>query len=165
MPISFVLYHRALAVTERLAFAPPLLARLVIGAVFAHSGWAKLHDLERVVRFFASLGIPHPELQAPFVAGVELVCGALVLVGLATRFAAVPLIGTMVVALATALAPKVSGLQSLLGLSEFLYLVLLAQLVVSGAGAWSLDRFAARALEPAPPSRAPALRGRPAGAA
>jgi putative oxidoreductase len=165
MSVWLGIRRRLLALCGRLAFAPALLSRLVVGLVFVHSGWGKLHDLDRVVRFFASLGIPYPELQAPFVASVELVCGALVLVGLATRFAAVPLIGTMLVALATALAPKLDGLQSLLGLAEFLYLVLLVQLVVGGAGAVSLDRFAGRALDAAAGPGAPALGRRPAGAA
>jgi putative oxidoreductase len=138
------------AVSMRLAFAPPLLARVVIGVVFTHSGWGKLHNLDQVARFFASLGVPFPELQAPFVASVELVCGAAVLAGLATRLAAIPLIGTMVVALATALASKISGANSLFGLAEFLYVVLLVQLVVGGAGAVSLDRFAARWLDARP---------------
>jgi len=151
-----------LALCARLAFLPPLLARLVIGLVFVHSGWGKLHHLDKVTQFFASLGIPHPELQAPFVASVELGCGALVLLGLATRLAAFPLIGTMVVALATALAAKIDGLQSLLGLAEFLYLVLLVQLIVGGAGALSLDRLVAPLLGAAAPT---APLGRRAGAA
>lgn len=143
--VSLRIATRALA--ARLAFAPPLLARLVIGVVFTHSGWGKLHNLEQVARFFASLGVPFPELQAPFVAGVELACGALVLAGLATRLAALPLIGTMLVALATALAPKITGANALFGLAEFLYIVLLLQLAVGGAGSVSLDRFAARWLD------------------
>jgi putative oxidoreductase len=132
---------------ERLAFVPPLLARLVIGVVFTHSGFGKWTHLDRVVKFFSDLGIPFPQLQAPFVASVELGCGALVLVGLATRVAAVPLIGTMVVALVTALSEKITGLNALFGLAEFLYIVLLVQLIVGGAGAVSLDRFLARAID------------------
>ncbi|MBM4383075.1 MAG: DoxX family protein [Deltaproteobacteria bacterium] len=132
-----------LGLADRLAFAPPLIARLVVGVVFAHSGWGKLHNLDQVAQFFASLGIPFAELQAPFVAGVELGCGLLVLLGLATRIAAIPLIGTMVVALATALAPKITGVNALFGLSEFLYIALLAQLAIGGGGALSLDALVA----------------------
>jgi putative oxidoreductase len=131
----------------RLAFAPPLFARLVIGVVFAHSGWGKWTHLDQVVKFFGDLGIPFPALQAPFVASVELGGGVLVLVGFATRLAAVPLIGTMVVALATALSGKITGVNALFGLAEFLYIALLVQLFVGGAGAISLDRFVARALD------------------
>ena len=147
MSMAIQLRRLLLRITEPLAFAPPLLARVVIGTIFLHSGWGKLHNLDKVAAFFASLGIPHPELQAPFVACVELGCGALVLVGLATRFAAIPLIGTMAVALGTALAPKIKDLQSLFALAESLYVVLLVGLVVGGAGALSLDRAIARAID------------------
>jgi putative oxidoreductase len=138
------------ALAGRLAFAPPLLARMVVGVVFTHSGWGKLHDLDRVASFFASLGVPYPELQAPFVATLELVCGAALLAGFATRLAALPLIGTMVVALATALASRITGANALFGLAEFLYIVLLAQLAIGGAGPVSLDRLAARWLDRSP---------------
>jgi uncharacterized membrane protein YphA (DoxX/SURF4 family) len=40
---------------------------------------------------FAKIGIPAPELLGPFVGGVEVVCGTLLLLGLATRLAALPL--------------------------------------------------------------------------
>jgi putative oxidoreductase len=143
----------ARALCQRLAFAPPLLSRVVIGVVFTQSGWGKLHNLEQVTRFFASLGVPHPELQAPFVASVELGCGALVLAGLATRLAAIPLIGTMVVALATALRSDITDTGALFGLSEFLYIVLLVQLAVGGAGPLSLDRFVARWLDAKAPAK------------
>jgi len=136
----------ALALLERLAFAPALFARLVIGVVFVGSGWGKLHNLPQVVEFFASLGIPFPELQAPFVAGTELVCGALVLVGLGTRLFALPLIGTMIVAIATAIWPDVEGVSGLFASAELLYVALLVQLVVYGPGALSVDALVARAL-------------------
>jgi len=139
-----------LALTDRLAFAPPLVARVILGVVFTHSGWGKLNNLDQVARFFESLGVPAPELQAPFVASIELVCGALVLVGLATRLAAIPLIGTMVVALATALAPKITGVNALFGLAEFLYIALLAHLVIAGPGALSIDRLLAQKLAAQP---------------
>jgi putative oxidoreductase len=143
------------ALTERLAFVSPLLARIVTGVVFTHSGWGKLHNLDPVTQFFASLGIPHPELQAPFVASIELGCGALVLAGLATRLAAIPLVGTMAVALATALASEITDANALFGLSEFLYIALLLQLVLGGAGALSIDRFVAAFLDARPaPARA-----------
>jgi putative oxidoreductase len=135
------------ALCARLAFAPPLFARLVIGVVFTHSGYGKLTHLDQVVKFFRDLGIPFAEIQAPFVASVELGCGALVLFGLATRLAAAPLIGTMIVALATALSDQITGVSALFGLAEFLYIALLVQLCVHGAGAVSLDRFVARALD------------------
>jgi putative oxidoreductase len=121
------------------AWLPPLVARVGIGWVFVQSGWGKLHNLERVTEFFASLGIPAPGAQAAFVSAVELVCGSLILIGLFTRFAAVPLIATMVVALLTALRDQIDSLGSLFGLSECLYIVAFLYLATSGPGPISLD--------------------------
>ena len=87
---------------EKFNWFPGLLARLCIGVIFLQSGWGKLHHLDKVIAFFTSLGIPAANIQAPFVAGVELIGGGLVLLGLLTRVASVPLIGTMVVAILTA---------------------------------------------------------------
>ena len=80
-------------------------------------------------------------------AGTELVCGALLLLGLATRIATVPLIITMVVALSTALKGDIHELSDLFGLSEYLYIPLLLWLGVYGAGPISLDRVFAKRLE------------------
>src|SRR4051812_37399468 len=81
-----------------------LLVRISVGVVFAMTGWGKLHHLEDIIEFFRSLGIPYPELQAPLVAGLELVGGSLLVVGFCSRLVSVPLIGTMVVAMVTAKA-------------------------------------------------------------
>jgi len=43
---------------------------------------------------FARIGIPAPEVMGPFVGGVEIVCGALLVVGWLTRQGASPGLGT-----------------------------------------------------------------------
>jgi putative oxidoreductase len=68
----------------------------------------------------------------------------MLLLGLATRVAAIPLIITMIVAIRTALWPDIGGLNDLLGQVEFLYIALLLWLSVGGAGAISLDFLIAR---------------------
>jgi putative oxidoreductase len=130
---------RALALTQRAAFLAPLLARLIVGVAFVESGWGKLHNLEQVTEYFTELGIPAPAFQAMFVSNVELVCGALVLVGLATRLAAIPLIATMAVALTTAKAEDIASFSDLIGTIEFTYAALLTWLAFAGAGLLSLD--------------------------
>lgn len=139
--------HKALSFIAYLDWLPGLLSRVTIGFIFIQSGWGKLHHLDKVVAFFASLGIPAPQLQAPFVAGVEFVCGTLVLLGLLTRIAAVPLIGTMVVAILTAKLKDVADLGDFFSLSEYLFIALLVWLIVKGAGAFSLDFILAKKLE------------------
>src|SRR5258706_14191053 len=104
---------------EKFDWLPGLLARLAIGFVFLQSGWGKLHHLDKVVQFFTSLGIPAANIQAPFVAGVELVGGTLVLIGLFTRMASFPLIGPMWVALLTANRDDTHELGDLLFMPEF----------------------------------------------
>src|SRR5579859_1158014 len=97
--LGFTIRAIVLSITSKLQWLPPLLARIAVGSVFAHTGWGKLHNLEKVTAFFRELGIPHPELQAPFVATNELVCGTLIIFGLFTRVAAIPVSITMLVAL------------------------------------------------------------------
>lgn len=135
---------RARDLSHRAELVAPLLARLTVGVAFAESGWGKVHNLEAVGQFFAELSIPAPQVQATFVSYVELVCGSLVLVGLVTRLAALPLIGTMIVALATAKASDIAGFSDLIGTIELCYAVLLAWLALAGPGAASLDHLIAR---------------------
>jgi putative oxidoreductase len=130
--------------SERLVWLPPLVARVALGVVFVQTGWGKLHSLEQVTRFFQSLGIPAASVQAPFVAGVEFVGGLLLVAGLATRFAAVPLMGTMVVAILTAQWPHLHGIGDLFGLVELAYLMLFLWLAIAGAGTVSLDHVLTR---------------------
>lgn len=129
----------ACRVREKLTWLPPLLARLAIGVIFIQSGWGKLHHLDKVTEFFAALGIPAPGIQAPFVATVELVCGALVLIGLFTRIAAIPLIGVMIVAILTAKLKEITMISDLFSMFEYLYIILLAWLAMAGAGSISID--------------------------
>ena len=160
------LHERILSVSRRLTWLPPLLARVSVGLVFVTTGWGKLHNLDQVIEFFRSLGIPAPELQAPFVAATELSCGLLLVLGLATRFAAVPLAIVMVVAIRTALWAELEGVIDLFGREEYLFIALLAWLGVAGAGAVSLDAILARFLHagaaPKPNARTVASPGREA---
>jgi putative oxidoreductase len=135
---------RARDLSRRAELVAPLLARLTVGVAFAESGWGKVHNLEAVGQFFAELGIPAPQIQATFVSYVELICGSLVLLGLATRLAALPLIGTMIVALLTAKASDIGSFSDLIGTIELCYAVLLAWLALAGPGAASLDHLVAR---------------------
>jgi putative oxidoreductase len=148
------LLSRAGDASRRAEFIAPLLARLTVGVAFAESGWGKVHNLETVGQYFAELGIPAPQIQATFVSYVELICGSLVLVGLATRLAALPLIGTMIVALITAKASDIGSFSDLIGTIELCYAVLLAWLAFAGAGAASLDHLIARRVAAPAASRA-----------
>jgi putative oxidoreductase len=125
---------------ECLTWAGPLLARLTLGGVFIDSGWQKLHDIPSIVEYFESLHIPFATIQAPMVAGLEFTCGILVLLGLFTRVAVLPLIGIMTVAILTAKIEDLKSLSDLLGFAEFCYIVLCIWLFTNGPGKASLDR-------------------------
>jgi putative oxidoreductase len=139
LQLAAKLRRLVLSIAGKLGFLPPLLARVTVGWIFVESGWGKLHNLEKVTSFFRDLGIPAPEIQAPFAAGTELVCGALVLAGLLARVASVPLAIVMVVAIATAKRADLGSLSDLFALSEYLYIVLLVWIGVAGPGPISID--------------------------
>lgn len=130
-----------LGIAHKVSPLAPLLARLAVGYIFIETGWGKLHHLDQITQFFIKLGIPAANIQAPFVATVELVGGILVFLGLFTRVASIPLIGTMVVAIITAKMGDVSGLSDLFMLPEFLLIVIFFWLFAAGAGKFSLDQL------------------------
>lgn len=132
------------ALCSRLRWLPPTLARLALGWVFLLSGWGKLHNLDDVIEFFGSIGIPAPQIQAPFASGTEFACGLLLLVGLFSRLASVPLMVVMTVAIATARHEELTSLGALFGFVEYLYIVLLLYVAVEGPGPLSIDALLRR---------------------
>ena len=147
--MKYVLAIRSLvlAVWTSLAWLPPLVARMAVGWVFVEAGWHKLGDLGKVVESFRKIGIGWPEFQGPLVAYCEFVCGVLLIAGLLTRVAVVPLIITMIVALSTAHSGQIHDIPDLFGMSPFLYIVLLVWLGAAGAGPVSVDWALARQIK------------------
>lgn len=121
-----------------------LLIRLLVGAVFLSEGIQKfLLPDERGVGRFIKIGIPAPEVAASFVGVLEIVCGILVLSGLATRLATVPLIINMVVAILTTKVPILlsQGFSAMAHETRTDWSMLLGSLflLIVGAGPWSID--------------------------
>jgi uncharacterized membrane protein YphA (DoxX/SURF4 family) len=89
------------------------------------------------------IGIPSPEILAPFVGVCEIVCGLLFLVGLLTRFAAIVMIINMLVAISTTKIPILlkSGFWAAAHEARTDFAMILGSvfLLIVGAGAWSLD--------------------------
>jgi putative oxidoreductase len=138
------LYDRAVHLLRKIEWTGPLLVRLTLGLVFVTSGWGKLHSLDDVTKFFESLNIPAPGIQARFVSSIEFGGGLLLIAGFGTRIVSALLIGVMTVAILTAKLPDLHGVVDLAGTDEFAYLVMFVWLVVSGGGAASVDRLLAR---------------------
>jgi len=80
----------------------PLLLRLYLAPVLIQAGWTKFSAFENTAAWFGNpdwgLGLPFPELMVVLAAGAELVGGIALVIGLATRWFAIPLIATMLVA-------------------------------------------------------------------
>ena len=102
-----------------------------------------MHNLDKVTAFFTELKIPMPHLNAIVVGWSELICGSLLVLGLATRFAVLPLIVSMIVAILTAKLPDLHGVLDLVTTEEFLYLMVLTAIGILGPGKASIDRFIA----------------------
>jgi uncharacterized membrane protein YphA (DoxX/SURF4 family) len=126
--------------------SPPavILIRLIVGAVFLSEGVQKfLFPADLGVGRFTKIGIPAPEIMAPFVGIVEIVGGLLLLLGFLTRLAAIPLIINMLVAITTTKIPilQKSGFWAMAHEARVDFAMLLGCLflLIVGAGTWSLD--------------------------
>ncbi len=121
-----------------------LLIRILVGWVFVSEGVQKfLFPAQLGIGRFAKIGIPAPQFMAPFVGVVEIVCGALLLIGLLTRLATIPLLIDISVAIATTKIPMLAktGIWSMLheARTDFSMLLGLIFLLITGAGSLSLD--------------------------
>ncbi|NKI18940.1 DoxX family protein [Spongiibacter sp. KMU-166] len=87
------------ALFRPLEFLAPLLIRLYLAPIMIAAGLYKLYHLEDTINWFNhGLGLPEPEIMAYLASYTELVGGFLLLFGLATRWACIPLMVTMLVA-------------------------------------------------------------------
>ncbi len=126
-----------------------LLIRLIVGCVFLSEGIQKFLFSDSLgVGRFIKIGIPAPEVMAPFVGVVEIVCGALILIGFFTRFASIPLIIDMLVAISTTKIPMLleKGFWAMAHEARVDWSMLLGCvfLLIVGGGSWSLDAFIAQ---------------------
>jgi uncharacterized membrane protein YphA (DoxX/SURF4 family) len=141
-----------------------VLVRLQVGlVVFLPEGIQKLifPDILGAGRF-AKIGIPFPDAMGPFVGVVEIVCGLLIIVGLFTRLATIPLIIVMIVALISTKLPillgheiwifhlagdiKRTGFWSMMheARADLTMLLGCIYLLIVGAGRWSFDALLMR---------------------
>src|SRR6266568_4521970 len=90
--------------------AATLLVRLLVGSVFLSEGIQKfLYPAELAAGRFAKIGVPNPESMGPCVGGCEVVCGALLIIGLLTRLAAIVLLIDISVAILSTKIPLLLG--------------------------------------------------------
>jgi uncharacterized membrane protein YphA (DoxX/SURF4 family) len=122
-----------------------ILIRLLVGAVFLSEGIQKfLFPAALGVGRFTKIGIPAPQFFAPFVGVVEIVCGTLLIIGLVTRLAAIPLIIDISVAIITTKIPMLStaSFWSMAheARTDYCMFLGLVFLLLVGSGPFSIDR-------------------------
>lgn len=145
-------YRRTTDALNNLDWLPNLALRLTVGFMFFSGAVGKFGDLGTFTAMFDSLGIPAAPVLAPFTAVVELIGGALLMLGLGTRLVSLVLAGDMVGALLTDIGPPLAQkypalwdfLSNLFYTPEWLLIGLLAWLLCVGAGKASLDALVAR---------------------
>jgi uncharacterized membrane protein YphA (DoxX/SURF4 family) len=116
----------------------------MVGAVFLAEGIQKfLFPQALGVGRFETIGIPAPAIMAPFVGGVEIIFGMLLILGLFTRLATIPLLIDITVAIITTkiplLASKGPWPTAHEARTDFCMLLGLLFLLLSGPGTLSFD--------------------------
>jgi putative oxidoreductase len=145
---------------------PVVLIRILVGWVFLAEGVLKfLRPGELGVGRFAKIGIPFPTIAAPFVGAVEIICGTLIIAGLLTRIAAIPLLIDIIMAIISTKLPilvghgfwgfanptaKPFGVATMLheARTDISMLLGLVFLLIAGGGAASVDRVFAHTRRP-----------------
>jgi putative oxidoreductase len=122
-----------------------LLVRIPVGLIFVTQGILKFIDPNMGMVRFSKIGFPHPYFTAHFVSTFEIACGLLVLFGLWTRLAGIPLLIVISTAIATTKIPELfranQGFWYMVSdaRTDFAMFCCLLFLLVAGGGNWSLE--------------------------
>ncbi len=121
--------------------------RLAVGLIFLTQGILKYIDPHMGVLRFTKVGFPYPGYTAHFVGTFEIACGLLVLFGLFTSVASIPLLIVILTAIATTKIPELfqpgQGFWFMVSdaRTDFAMTMSLLFLISVGAGSWSLDAW------------------------
>lgn len=130
--------------TERLWSV--IFIRFMVGWVFWSEGIQKFLYPETLgVGRFIKIGIPYPDIMAPFVGFVEITCGLMIIVGFLTRLASIPLIINMIAVIISTKIPIFlqSGFWAVSheGRTDLCMILGSIYFLIIGGGSWSLDMF------------------------
>jgi putative oxidoreductase len=113
------------------------IVRIVFGIILVVSGAMKfINGIGGFAGFVGQVGFPAPEIVAPLIAILELVGGALVLLGLATRWLAILFIVEFIVTTFVIKLPRTGWDQSRI---DLMMLAAALLLFLAGPGALALD--------------------------
>jgi uncharacterized membrane protein YphA (DoxX/SURF4 family) len=123
---------------------PTLLCRLAVGLIFLSEGLQKyLFPSTLGSGRFEKIGFSHPAFWAYFTGAFEIVFGILILIGLFTRLAAIPLLIIMIVSFITTKYPELTekGFWFMAHdyRTDFAMTLLLIYLIIYGGGKKSID--------------------------
>lgn len=128
-----------------------LFMRLYWGGSFLIAGLNKFSHLDKVSSYFNTLGIPWPELNAHLITYLEFFGGVCLIIGFASRLAALPLMFAMIVALMTANIKEVKGIftdpQTLINQTPFSFLFFTVLIFIFGPGRISIDYLLKKAFK------------------
>lgn len=132
-------YYSLVGHLEKSAAVTLLLLRLVLAYGFYGPAKMKWKDINSVIDWFGSIGIPAPVFNAYLAAGTEMLGVVLLVLGLGTRLIAIPLVITMLVAIKT--VHWANGFEAADNGFEIplYYTIMLLTLLVYGPGKWSVD--------------------------
>lgn len=118
-----------------------LIARLGVAAFMLTHGWPKVMMLfgDAPIQFPGVMGMS-PEFSLILTIFAEVICSILILIGLGTRLAAIPLIVTMAVAVFIFHAADPFASQEM----GLLYLLVYLTLLLLGSGRYSVDALLAK---------------------
>jgi len=123
-----------------------IIIRIIVGLIFISEGILKYKQVQWLgPGRFTDLGFTNPFFWAYFTGAFEIVCGTLVLSGLFTRVASVPLLIIMLTALVTTKLPLIDtrGIWTFLHeyTTDFALTLLLILLLIHGGGKWSVEKI------------------------
>jgi putative oxidoreductase len=137
-----------IAVADLLRSPVLLVTRLYFFWQLFQDGQGKLNNLAKVSEYFATLGIPLPTLNAWITGIIEIFASLLLIIGLATRPAALLVFGVMTVAYLTgdrdAVLQVFSDPDQFVKAAPFPYFVMALVLFFAGPGWISVDKLLSR---------------------
>ncbi len=134
-------YFNLISKLKHLESIPLLLMRLILIIGFFGPAKMKLSNIESIIKWFESMHMPLPALNAYLATATESLGVILLILGLGTRIIAIPLIITMIVAIITvhlghAFEAGNNGFEI-----PLYYIIMLFTLIVYGSGKFSIDHL------------------------